>query len=64
MSGTRIVRTPHPDDTTPKRQLDALAFIYRRAIEAYEHTRGGLTTASDARKEIENGSGTPSISDE
>jgi hypothetical protein len=44
-------------EAASERELDALATIYRRAVERYEEKqKGGSVTAPDARKESD-GSG-------
>jgi hypothetical protein len=56
MSNMRPTHTPRADATTLERELDVLASIYRRAIDAYEARKGAHPGAPDARKEID-GSG-------
>jgi hypothetical protein len=56
-----ISPTP-PLEATSDKELIALSYIYRRAIERYEENqKGGPSTAPDARKEF-NGSGRTIIS--
>ena len=47
MSEAHATHTPRPDATISEGELDVLACIYKRAIEAYEVERGAHPGAPD-----------------
>ena len=60
MSSTSIIYQPHPG-VTPEQELDALVAAYRFILDCQAEKKAAERSGQDARKEILNGSGKPSM---